>query len=422
MNKLSMQHRFCVAEPGELRKDLADLGQADIVVGIPSYNEADSIAHVVEQSGEGLKSFSPNFSGVIVNVDNHSSDDTRRAFLGSNCRVPRLYISTPPGVKGKGNNFYNLFQAARFLEAKVVVVVDADLVSITPEWIRRLASPVLQQDFGCVTPLYARNEYDGTVTNNIAFPLIYALAGRRIRQPIGGDFALAKDLVDFLLEEEWQESSRQYGIDTFLTMSAVQGGFRIGQVPLGAKIHKPSAPKLGPMFSQVVTTLFSMLIHRKEDWFTTGAARVTPVLGRIEESEPQPLAVDYKSIKRMVLQQYQEQREQLAVGLQRETFGKIDSLMSRGRMGVSAGLWSRTVYELLHRFDRTSDPAWVEALKPLFFARTASFYRQTLDLEHGPSEARIQSQAAYFRRSRGYLSRLYQEAEERHGGGFTRGR
>jgi hypothetical protein len=45
----------------------------------------------------------------------------------------------------------------------------------------------------------------------------------------------------------------------------------------------------------------------------------------------------------------------------------------------------------------------VEALKPLYFARTASFYRQTLDMTHHESEEKILGQAKQFHKCRGYL-------------------
>ncbi|MCK4525598.1 MAG: glycosyltransferase, partial [Candidatus Andersenbacteria bacterium] len=83
--------------------------QADLIVGIPSYNEADNIANVVKQVDRGLiKNFSK-YKAMIINVDNNSSDGTKEAFLNVKTKTPKIYISTPPGVIGKGNNFYNLF-------------------------------------------------------------------------------------------------------------------------------------------------------------------------------------------------------------------------------------------------------------------------------------------------------------------------
>ncbi|MBW2648768.1 MAG: glycosyltransferase, partial [Deltaproteobacteria bacterium] len=116
----------------------------DVVVGIPSYNEAKTIGYVTRMAGEGLARYFPDAKSIIVNCDNNSSDGTKEAFLSAQIpgRVKKKYISTPEGVKGKGNNLYNLFQFCRDAEAKVTIVVDADLRSITPKWIKYLGYPI----------------------------------------------------------------------------------------------------------------------------------------------------------------------------------------------------------------------------------------------------------------------------------------
>ncbi|MBW2600033.1 MAG: glycosyltransferase, partial [Deltaproteobacteria bacterium] len=164
----------------------------DVVVGIPSYNEAKTIGYVTRMAGEGLARYFPDAKSIIVNCDNNSSDGTKEAFLSAEIpgRVKKKYISTPEGVKGKGNNLYNLFQFCRDAEAKVTIVVDADLRSITPKWIKYLGHPIKDgQDF--VAPFYSRHQFDATITNHLCYPLMFSLARVDIRQPIGGDFAFS---------------------------------------------------------------------------------------------------------------------------------------------------------------------------------------------------------------------------------------
>lgn len=153
----------------------------DLAVGIPSYNEADSIGFVVKQVDLGLKKHFPKIKSVIINADNHSLDNTKEVFIKTKTTTHKIYTSTPPGVTGKGNNFYNLFGEVVNLKAKALVMVDADLKSITDKWIKKFATPILKKNYDYVTPLYARHEYDGTITNNICYPLIYGLLGKDIR-------------------------------------------------------------------------------------------------------------------------------------------------------------------------------------------------------------------------------------------------
>ncbi|MCK4772393.1 MAG: glycosyltransferase, partial [Candidatus Latescibacteria bacterium] len=164
-----------------------NIKSADIIVGIPSLNEADNIAFPTDVASRGLRDFFPEAKSVIINVDNNSNDGTGETFMSTPTQQPKIYISTPEGVKGKGNNLRNLFRASVELNAKFVVVVDADLKSITPGWIRYLGEPLMGR-FDYVTPIYVRHKYDGTITNHIAYPMIRTLGGLRVRQPIGGDF------------------------------------------------------------------------------------------------------------------------------------------------------------------------------------------------------------------------------------------
>ena len=109
---------------GRIVKNPEQVDRADVIVGIPSYNEADAIAYPTDVAARGLTTFFPNYKSVIINLDNNSPDGTMDVFLSTPTKVPKIYISTSSGVKGKGNNIYNLFEAAVELQAKAVVMVD----------------------------------------------------------------------------------------------------------------------------------------------------------------------------------------------------------------------------------------------------------------------------------------------------------
>ena len=182
----------------------------EFIVGIPSFREADGIAFVTKQVDEGLRRHFGSLKTVIVNVDNHSDDDTKGAFLGTETRAPKHYISTRAGVRGKGNNLLNLFRfgSKHRRSLKGVVVVDADLKSITPEWIKFLGEPLLD-GYDYTLPRYSRHQFDGSITNHICYPLLYGLVGQDIRQPIGGEFGFSPALMDHWLGRQWTRTTRQ---------------------------------------------------------------------------------------------------------------------------------------------------------------------------------------------------------------------
>ena len=382
---------------------------ADIIVGIPSLNEADNISFVAQQLALGLKRYFPNFSAVIINVDNNSKDGTKDAFLSSDTgNVPKLYISTEEGIVGKGNNMRNLFKEVEHLHSKAVTVVDADLKSVTPKWVKTLVSPILE-GYDYITPLYSRNEYDGTITNHVIYPLIYGLFRADIRQPIGGDFSFSPKMARYWLKMDWCKDTRQYGIDIFMTTSALLNGFKAGQVVLGSKVHKPSAPKLGPMFTQVVNTIFSNISQFKDTWMNSKYHKVSPVLGHLVYEEPQGLPVDYKELKKASFDGFAKMDWMIFKALSPTVYEVIKKMYLARRWNISSCLWSKILYDFIFAYESLDNKEdVVESLKPLYFARAASFYRQTLDLTHQEAEDRIIKQAKQFQRSRKYLVKRFE--------------
>ena len=83
-----------------------------------------------------------------------------------------------------------------------------------------------------------------------------------MRQPIGGEFALAGDLASALSEQPvWESDVARFGVDIWLTIQALTRGARTCQTRLGVKVHdaKDPASSLEPMFRQVVGTLFALM-------------------------------------------------------------------------------------------------------------------------------------------------------------------
>ncbi len=381
--------------------------QADLIVGIPSYNEADNIANVVKQIDRGLVKNFNKYKAVIINVDNNSPDGTREVFLNVKTKTPKIYISTPLGVVGKGNNFCNLFNQILKLDATAVAVIDADIKNITGDWVKWLLKPILS-GYDYSTPLYSRSEYDGSITNNICYPLIYGLLGYDIRQPIGGDFSFSPRLAKYWLKRKWHKTTKQYGIDIFMTMNAILGGFKIAQVGLGAKIHKPSAPKLGQMFSQVVTTLFQNICDNKEKWMNVDKQTKIPFFGKKEFDQPQTLSIDYKGMKKTSIFDFKSNENVLKDFLSKDIFIEIKDMYDSGNIVINDYLWHKIVYDAIYAYDKAdSDSILIEALRSLYFGRFISFFIKTLDHSSEICEKKIINQASIFWNDRDYFIEKY---------------
>ncbi|MEK7280543.1 MAG: glycosyl transferase family 2, partial [Nitrospirota bacterium] len=260
--------------------EILDNNKKDIIVGIASYNNAKTIGHVVRAVDAGLAKYFPDKKAVIVNSDGGSIDGTTDIVKSETIDHSAIFISHPlfpvhrismpySGIPGKGSAFRTIFQMGCEMKAGAFCVVDADLRSITPEWIELLLSPIIKEGFDFVAPLYNRHKYDGTITNSIVYPMTRALYGQKVRQPIGGDFGLSGRLAEFYLKQDvWESHVARFGIDIWMTIEAIANGFKVCQTFLGAKIHDPKDPgaDLADMLVQVVVTLFNLIEKHHDKW------------------------------------------------------------------------------------------------------------------------------------------------------------
>jgi hypothetical protein len=384
----------------------------DIIVGIPSYNESDTIPYVTKTVGEGLAEYFPDKKSVIVNIDNNSPDNTKEAFLDTKTRIEKKYISTAHGIRGKGNNILNLFNFAKQVGAEVIIVVDADLRSITKEWVEYLGRPIAD-GYDYVLPLYSRHQFDGTITNHICYPAMFGMLSTDIRQPIGGEFAFSPKLIKYLLKQAWNESTRQYGVDIFMSLNAVLGGFKVCQSGLGTKIHKASAPKLGIMFEQVIETLLTILVQNKDAWMTrnNGDIFVPDTFGLKDLAEPQELDIDILDLKGKGQMEYSKYQTDIKDLLEPYAFSRIHEMFEMETFDLTILLWTQIFYSLVYRYDVSKNDEErrkiINALKPLYFARSLSFNYHTWKYNVKYSEMEIRKSALGFASQKYYLWGLY---------------
>ncbi|MFZ5996741.1 MAG: glycosyltransferase [Nitrospirota bacterium] len=396
-----------------LRKDIQErineIGEADIVVGIPSYNNAHTIGHVVRAVQAGLAKYFPHKRSVLVNSDGGSTDGTMDivhattledfySILLAHRVEPIFKIATPyHGIPGKGSAFRTIFQIADALNAKACAVMDSDLRSIAPEWIELLIKPAIEGGFDYVTPLYHRHKYDGTITNSIVYPLTSALYGKRIRQPIGGDFGLSGRLIHFYLTKDvWETDVARYGIDIWMTTTAIANDFKVCQAFLGAKIHDPKDPgaDLSAMLYQVVGSTFDLMETYAEVWKEISGSIPVPTFGFQYTVGLEPVSVN---IDRMIdkfrlgVEELQGVWKDVLDAQVLQFLIEADRL-PKERFHIPDEIWVEIVYRFaLAAHGRTMNKTHLlKSLVPLYIGRTASFVIETWESDAWDVEKRIE--------------------------------
>lgn len=384
---------------------------AEIVIGIPSYNEARTIAIPTEQASLGLSQFFSDKTSVIINADNNSKDGTREVFLKAKTEVPKIYVSTPEGVKGKGFNIRNLLEVAADLRAKAIIFFDADLTSITPDWIESFLEPIFG-GYDFVVPIYSRHKYDGSITNNIAYPLLRTLYGLRVRQPIAGDFGISGKLARcFLVEQTWTDEVYQFGIDVWMTTIAICRNFNVCQTFLGAsKAHRTKDPVgLGRMFSQVVGTIFQLMIAFEYLWKDIFESRPSVIYGfGLGHKEKFPEVTVYpEQLYDSFIKGFDSYSDIWCKVLDPESWKAVESLkqLKSDNFYYESKLWARIVFDfaIAFRNQEIERGKLLEALIPLYHSRTLSFVNTTSEFETREAEAIQEKLNRNFEAEKSYL-------------------
>jgi glycosyltransferase involved in cell wall biosynthesis len=403
-----------------------NIDSAEIIVGIPSYKEADNIAFPTDVASRGLLEFFSDCKSVIINVDNNSPDGTKDAFLSTPTKVPKIYISTPEGTLGKGNNLHNLFKATVELDAKFVVMVDADLKSITPNWIRYLGEPLMGR-FDLVTPIYVRHKYDGTITNHIAYPLLRSLFGLRVRQPIGGDFGFSGKLARaYLSEKLWNDKVANFGIDIWMTTIAIARGFNVCQAFLGApKIHRAKDPAadLSMMFTQVVSTLFDLMIDFEYLWKDLEESRPSSIFGfglGVDEKPP-PVDVSTDVLLnsfRSGFEKFGSVWKEILPLPEWSEVEKLAQLDDESRLYYPSDLWARMLFNfaVAYKNDLMDRAQIMDALIPFYHSRVLSFVNKTSAFGTLETEEYLENIIRIFEKQKYYLIQRWNETKNSHNG------
>ena len=384
----------------------------EIIVGIPSYNNSKTIGYVTKTVDEGIIKYF-NGNGLIVNSDGGSTDGTRDVFLKVETKAEKLSF-VYEGLPGKGSAMGSIMKIVDMLEIPVVVFVDSDLRSIEPWWIDRLTRPILEKRAIYVTPYYVRHKYDGTITNNICYPIVSALFGKKIRQPIGGDFGVSLELVKNYMsqpEDIWETDVAKFGVDIWMTTTAI--GEKLGEIyqaALGVKIHDVKDPgkHLGPMFSQVVGTLFRQVEKYEKLWMGNIEIENVPVFGDIPEVVPEPLDVDVENLRNSARKGIMENYDFLSEVLGSDLMSIIDNVKEAGKIDIEQ--WVKLIYKFMVEYRKqVLRENMMKALVPLYFAKVADFVERTLDKSDEFAEQLIEEQVEVFKDNKNLLLSFWKE-------------
>jgi hypothetical protein len=402
-------------------------GNADIVLGLISYNSAETIRAAIQAAQEGLASRFPGRNCVLVNADGGSKDGTQKLALESATQKSRFVQIAYPiypvqklsseyyGVPGKANALQAIFTAALERHAGACVIVDSNVRTIAPEWIDALAGPVIEDEFDFVSPCYSRHKYEGTIIGGIVYPLTRALYGKRVQQPIGGEFAVSAKLLKHLWgQPQLDVEAAGFNftgsiIDIWVTIKAASGGFRVAQALLGPRVLSQSepVPEVSSMLVQALGSVFTEMDQTASIWQRVRGSEKVPSFGSREDLPAEPPPVDINPMLQSFRLGYQNLQDVWRMALPPATLVALKrmSLRSADAFRFDDALWARTVYDfaLAWRMRVIDRDHLLRALTPLYLGWVASYVNTVRDASPEQAQERIEELCLAYEAEKGYL-------------------
>ena len=411
------------ALPPDVERELESAPPCEIAIGVLTYNNAETVPAVTEVVRAGLERHFPGVPAVLINADAGSEDGTPNRLTAAGLPLVRVRHATPlderlampfHGVPGRGAALRLTFAVARRLGARGLVLLEADVTSAADEWLERLLRPVLEQKADLVVPVYARHRYDGTLTNLVLAPLVRALFGRRLHQPLAGAGALSARLLDRLLADPRWPASGTNQTDLWVEGTAIADGFAVWEAWLGPR-HAASRARtadLPTLVAQAVGGLFALMGGYDDLWLDIRTSEPVPAAGAPVPSSAEPVALD---VDRMVGAFRRGLRDLSTIWehvLAPETLGDVLSLdaSSATRLRFPDEVWARVVYDfaLGHHYAVVYREHLLRSFVPLYLGRTAAFVVATRDGLVGAAEAHLDHVGETFELSKPYLVERWQ--------------
>lgn len=295
-------------------------------------------------------------------------------------------------------------------KAAVLALVSAEPRGDGLEWLGGLISPVVEKKIDYACAAYLRHRSEAAINTGIIYPLTRALYGRDLRQPLGGEAALALPLAQELLADpDWRRDPANTGSDAWLVAKVLLGKARIGQTWLGTWPHpEGSAEALSQVLARALGLVFREVERHAVAWQRAGEV-VRPVAtfgesGYATGDGPQLAVGRLVEAFRLGLR---ELKQLWGLVLSPSALLKLQHAAAGGpgACRIDDALWARIVYDfaVAHMTRVVERRQLLLSLTPLYLGWLAGFTEETHSLDDAGFDERLSQLCAAFVREKRYL-------------------
>ena len=376
-------HAASLVSDGFLR-DLMAAGQADILIGLPTHNDAATAGRVARTVHELFTRVYARRRTVLLHLDGGSTDDstqvvatsgvaTRDSSIASFSLRTQHLISAPyHAVSGRGHALRLVFTAADLLDVRAIAVLSPDACELSVDDLARLLQPVLEAGKDYVKPIVPRAAHEGPLVTQLVRPLLGTIFGQRLLEPVDRLLACSPAFARKALKTPlWDTQFAQYGPDPWLGALAALEGFALAQAHVHAQTGAPRG-QFADLFRQITGSSLNVITHEAARWRAITEIRDVPSFGApssaVDAGAP---AFDVASAHLAFRQGLDDLQPLLSEILPPELLAALRAADCGETVALDDALWVRTVYAFVSSAARRSFPLdqIAQALQPIYLGR-----------------------------------------------------
>jgi hypothetical protein len=399
--------------PDSLLRQLIAVGQVDVLVGLPTLNNAATIEDVVRAVHVSFTRDFPRLRTVMISSDGGSTDGTpdliREARFTEADRVQTSHplrtlhrvLAPYHGLPGKHTALRTIFAAGELTQAKAIVVIDPAGPSNTPERVTELIAPVARGDVEFLAPRYRRHPRDGVLITQLVRPLVRALYAVGLDEPLGAEFSCSGRFSSHCLEQDiWVHESARFAIDLWLRTEAAAERFSMGQIWRPISTPAGSRATLREVVHQVVLAVIESLRAHESFWRNANAISELRTWGTDPVTIPDITSWDYQALADQARRDIVEITPLLEDVLDPGLFVRVIDNVNGGGPRLDDELWVRTVYGFATAIQhgRAALDHMADMFVPLYMWRAAAFMSDTAPEPPSVVEARLDALCDTFQR------------------------
>lgn len=391
----------------DLLRHLIAVGQVDLLVGLPTLDNAATVEAVVVAIHEAIARSFPRARVTLINSDGGSADGTQdalqRAAGGSTdvllashtLRTMHRVVAPFHGLPGRRAALQVIFTAADLLQARAVAIIDPSTVDPSPDVMAGLMRTVLGDEADFVGQVPVRDPREGPLLSQVVRPVLATVLGACFDDPLGQQFALSGRFVAHMLAQPvWEDEPLRAGVDLALHTEALACGFRTAQLGVRTRdrLLHPGRPGTRETVQQVVRALWVLLGRHQAAWLAGAPAVTPPPYHPVETGTSSAPGWDVAPLERS----FREGVQQLS-GVWRDilppaSMAALESAIRRDAAGLEIEDWAAILVDVCvaWRAGRFTPDQLAGAFVPLYFGRLAAFARETAALDAVAAAAHLQ--------------------------------